>query len=119
MAIERNEDAYYDLLKGTIARFNDRIRADKLTRDGEYHDALHEVVDEMVPHYHYEIFAVMAADGINFMFEDSDMMPDTKDVSRILQARIYESLYNAVQEDTAVVWYDEEDEEEEEDEDEE
>ena len=34
----------------------------------------------------------MASDGIDLEFEDSGLMPETKDVIRILQARIYEQL---------------------------
>lgn len=34
----------------------------------------------------------MAADGVGNDFEDSGLIPDTKDVSRICQARIYEQL---------------------------
>ncbi|AKA61651.1 protein kinase [Enterobacter phage E-4] len=34
----------------------------------------------------------MASDGIDLEFEDSGLMPDTKDVTSILQARIYEQL---------------------------
>lgn len=114
--MNRNANAYYDLLAATIEAFNERIQCDQLTQDDDYHDALHEVVDDHVPHYYSEIFTVMAADGISHEFDDSGLMPDTKDVTVILQARIYEALYNDVLEDTSVVWYEEdEDDNEEED----
>ena len=48
---------------------------------------------------------MMAADGIDHEFEDSGMMPETKDVTRILQARIYEALYNDVSNSSDVVWF--------------
>lgn len=109
--MERNANAYYDLVKGAVEAFNERIQCDELTEDGDYHDALHEVADSMVPHYYHEIFTVMAADGIAHEFDDSGLMPDTKDVTVILQARIYEALYNDVQADTGLVWFEEEEEE--------
>lgn len=34
----------------------------------------------------------MASDGIDLEFEDSGLMPETKDVIKSLQARIYEQL---------------------------
>jgi len=111
--MKRNANAYYDLVKGAVEAFNERIQYDKLTEDGDYQDALHEVVDVMVPHYYHEIFTVMAADGISHEFDDAGLMPDTKDVTKILQARIYEALYNDVQADTGLVWFEEEEEEEE------
>lgn len=111
--MERNSDAYYDLLKATVTLFNERIQADELTQFSGFHDALHEVVDGQVPHYYHDIFTVMAADGIDLEFEDSGLMPDTKDVSRILQARIYEALYNDVQNSSELVWWEDSEEEEE------
>lgn len=103
--MERNANAYYELLAATVEAFNERIQEDQLTENSEYHDALHEVVDRMVPHYYWEIFTVMAADGIDVEFDDAGLMPDTKDVSRILQARIYEALYNDVPSDSGIEWY--------------
>ncbi|QNH91711.1 hypothetical protein [Escherichia phage TM1] len=103
--MERNANAYYDLLAATVKAFNERIQYDQLTQDDDYYDALHEVVDGMVPHYYHEIFTVMAADGIDHEFEDSGLMPETKDVTRILQARIYEALYNDVSNSSDVVWF--------------
>ncbi len=107
--MERNADAYYDLLAATVGLFNERIQQDELTEEDDWSDALHEVVDGQVPHYYREIFTVMAADGIDHEFDDSGLIPDTKDVSRICQARIYEALYNDVLNDSGIVWYEEED----------
>lgn len=108
--MERNANAYYDLLAATVELFNERIQQDELTEDDDWSDALHEVVDGQVPHYYSEIFTVMAADGISHEFDDSGFIPDTKDVSRICQARIYEALYNDVSNDSGVIWYEEDEE---------
>lgn len=111
--MERNANAYYDLLAATVEAFNERIQYDHLTQDDDYSDALHEVVDGQVPHYYHEIFTVMAADGIDHEFEDSGLMPETKDVTLILQARIYEALYNDVLDSSDVVWFEAEESDEE------
>lgn len=111
--MERNANAYYDLLAATVKAFNERIQYDQLTQDDDYSDALHEVVDGQVPHYYQEIFTVMAAEGINHEFEDSGLMPETKDVTRILQARIYEALYNDVLNSSDVAWFEAEESDEE------
>lgn len=103
--MERNANAYYDLLATTVEAFNERIKYDEIAEGDDYSDALHEVVDGQVPHYYHEIFTVMAADGIYHEFEDSGMMPDTTDVTRILQARIYEALYKDVSNNRDVVWF--------------
>lgn len=103
--MERNANAYYELLAATVKAFNERIQYDEIAEGDDYHDALHEVVDGQVPHYYHEIFTVMAADGIDHEFEDSGLMPETKDVTRILQARIYEALYNDVSNSSDVVWF--------------
>lgn len=103
--MERNTNAYYDLLAATVELFNERIQYDQIAEGDDYSDALHEVVDGQVPHYYSDIFTVMAADGIDNEFEDSGLMPDTKDVTRILQARIYEALYNDVSDSPEVVWF--------------
>ena len=113
--MERNANAYYDLLAATVELFNERIQQDELTESDDWSDALHEVVDGQVPHYYHEIFTVMAADGIDHEFDDSGLIPDTKDVSRICQARIYEALYNDVSNDSGIVWWEDSEEEEEED----
>lgn len=103
--MERNDNAYYELLAATVEAFNERIQYDEIAEGDDYHDALHEVVDGQVPHYYHEIFTVMAADGIDHEFEDSGLMPETKDVTRILQARIYEALYKDVLNSSDVVWF--------------
>ncbi|HEI0101379.1 TPA: hypothetical protein SIE44_004366 [Escherichia coli] len=103
--MKRNANAYYELLAATVEAFNERIQYDEIAEGDDYQDALHEVVDDMVPHYYHEIFTVMAADGIDHEFEDSGMMPETKDVTHILQARIYEALYNDVSNSSHVVWF--------------
>ena len=103
--MERNANAYYELLAATVKAFNERIQYDEIAEGDDYHDALHEVVDGQVPHYYHDIFTVMAADGIDHEFEDSGLMPETKDVTRILQARIYEALYNDVSTSSDVVWF--------------
>lgn len=109
--MERNANAYYELVAGAVEAFNERIQSNRIEEGDDYHDALHEVVDNYVPHYYTEIFTVMAADGISHEFDDSGLIPDTKDVTVILQARIYEALYNDVINDCDVVWFEEEEEE--------
>lgn len=109
--MERNANAYYELLAATVEAFNERIQDDEIAEGDDYSDALHEVVDGQVPHYYHEIFTVMAADGIDHEFEDSGLIPDTKDVTRILQARIYEALYNDVLNSSDVVWFEAEEDE--------
>ncbi|UOL49332.1 protein kinase [Escherichia phage CY1] len=111
--MERNANAYYELVAATVKEFNERIQYDQLTQDDDYSDALHEVVGGQVPHYYHEIFTVMAADGIGHEFEDSGLMPETKDVTCILQARIYEALYNDVLNSSDVVWFEAEESDEE------
>ncbi|AEH41016.1 ocr-like anti-restriction [Escherichia phage K30] len=113
--MERNANAYYELLAATVEAFNEHIQYDKLTEDDDWYDALHEVVDSHVPHYYHEIFTVMAADGIDHEFDDSDLIPDTKDVSRICQARIYEALYNDILNDSRVIWCEQGEDDEEDD----
>ena len=109
--MERNANAYYELLAATVEAFNERIQYDEIAEGDDYSDALHEVVDGQVPHYYSEIFTVMAADGISHEFDDSGLIPDTKDVSRICQARIYEALVNDVLNDSGVIWYEDNEEE--------
>ena len=111
--MERNANAYYELLAATVEAFNVRIQEDQLTEHHDYHDALQEVIGLMVPHCYCEIFTVMAADGIDVEFDDDGLMPDTKDVTQILQARIYEALYVDVPNDGGIEWYEGEEEEEE------
>lgn len=88
-------DHAYELLK-------ENIRYDDIRVTDDLYDAVHEAADSAVPHYYSDIFSVMASEGIDLEFEDSGLMPDTKDVTRILQARIYEQL-------TIDLWEDAED----------
>lgn len=114
--MERNANAYYELVAATVEAMNERIQYDEITMhdDDSFSDALHEVVDGQVPHYYHEIFTVMAADGIDHEFDDAGLIPDTKDVTVILQARIYEALCEDVRNDSGLVyWEDEESEDEE------
>ena len=106
--MERTANAYYELVAATVELMNERIQYDEIREGDDYHDALHEVVDGQVPHYYHEIFTVMAADGISHEFDDSGLMPETKDVTQILQARIYEALYNDVSDDCGLVWFEDE-----------
>lgn len=106
--MERNANSYYNLLAETVKLFNERIQCDGLTEDSDYQDALHEVVDGQVPHYYCDIFTVMAADGIDINFADSGLIPETKDVTRICQSRIYEQLCIDVPEHSDIVWWEEE-----------
>ncbi|UNA05440.1 protein Ocr [Klebsiella phage vB_KvaP_F5M1D] len=112
--MERNANAYYDLVSATVKLFNERIQEDELSMFSDWSDALHEVVDGQVPHYYHEIFTVMAADGIEHEFYDSGLIPDTKDVSKICQARIYEALYNDVSNDSGIIWWEDSEEDDEE-----
>ena len=108
--MKRDANAYYELLAGTVEAFIERIQYDGIRAGDDYFDALHEVVDDHVPHYYHEIFTVMAADGIDCEFEDVGMIPYTKDISRLCQARIYEQLLIDVPNDSNVVWYEDEEE---------
>ena len=54
--MERNANAYYELLAATVEAFNERIQYDEIAEGDDYSDALHEVVDGKVPHYYHEIF---------------------------------------------------------------
>ncbi|UGC97797.1 DNA mimic protein [Proteus phage 309] len=84
---------YTDVLDHAKSLITEYIQYDNVTDLDEAYDKLHEACDNAVPHYYREIFSVMASDGIDLEFDDSGLMSDTKDVSRILQARIYEQLY--------------------------
>lgn len=108
--MERNANAYRELVAATVKLMNERIQYDNIASEDDscFSDALHEVVDGQVPHYYSDIFTVMAADGIDHEFDDSGLIPDTKDVTVILQARIYEALYNDVSNDCGLVWFEEE-----------
>ncbi|QHI00781.1 receptor binding protein kinase [Escherichia phage vB_EcoP_PHB19] len=88
-------DHAYEMLK-------ENIRYDDIRDTDDLHDAVHMAADNAVPHYYSDVFSVMASEGIDLEFEDSGLMPDTKDVIRSLQARIYEQL-------TIDLWEDAED----------
>lgn len=83
---------YADVLAYAEELLEEAIRYDDIRDEDGAYDAVHEAADRAVPHYYNEVFSVMASDGISLEFEDSGLMPDTKDVIRILQARIYEEL---------------------------
>lgn len=53
--MERNANAYYDLVAATVKLFNERIQEDELSMFSDWSDALHEVVDGQIPHYYHEI----------------------------------------------------------------
>lgn len=78
-------DHAYEMLK-------ENIRYDDIRDINDLHDALHEAADSAVPIYYADIFSVMASEGIDLEFVDSGLIPETMDVTRILQARIYEQL---------------------------
>lgn len=88
-------DHAYSLLK-------ENIRYDDIRDTDDLIDAVHAAADSAIPHWYADIFSVMASEGIDLEFEESGLMPDTKDVTRILQARIYEQL-------TIDLWEDAED----------
>lgn len=88
-------DHAYEMLK-------ENIRYDDIRDIDDMQDAVHMAADSAIPHYYSDIFSVMASEGIDLEFEDSGLMPDTKDVIHILQARIYEQL-------TIDLWEDAED----------
>ncbi|UAW07668.1 overcome classical restriction [Salmonella phage STP-SP1] len=90
--MERNANAYYDLQSHAFELLKERIAYEDIQDASDAGDAIHEVAGDVTPHYYHEIFTVMAADGIDIDFEDSGLIPETKDVSRICQARIYEQL---------------------------
>lgn len=90
--MKRNANAYYELQAHALELLKERIQYDDIRDSSDASDAIHEIADDVTPHYYHEIFTVMAADGIDNDFEDSGLIPDTKDVSRICQARIYEQL---------------------------
>lgn len=91
--MKRNADAYYNLVAEAISNLKDYVRCEDIREASDAYDAVHEIADNHVPHYYHEIFTVMAADGISHEFTDTGLMPETKDVTCILQARIYEALY--------------------------
>lgn len=90
--MERNAMAYYNILSDARDDLRNEIEYNEVTTVEDAYDYIHEIADRHVPHAYYEIFTVMAADGIDLEFEDSGLIEGTKDVTRILQARIYEQL---------------------------
>lgn len=70
----------------------ENIRYDDIRDTDDLYDIIHDAADNAIPHYYNDVFSVMASDGIDLEFEDSGLIPETKDVIRILQARIYEQL---------------------------
>ena len=93
---------YINVFDHAYAMLNENIRYDDIRDTDGLGDAIHAAADSAVPHYYSDIFSVMISEGIDLEFEDSGLMPDTKDVTRILQARIYEQL-------TIDLWEDAED----------
>lgn len=90
--MERNAMAYYNILSSARTDLRNEIEYNEVTDVEDAYDYIHEIADNHVPHVYYEIFTVMAADGIDLEFEDAGLIEGTKDVTRILQARIYEQL---------------------------
>lgn len=84
---------YSDVLDHAKSLITEYIQYDNVTDLDDAQDKLHEACDSAVPWYYKDIFSVMASDGIDLEFDDSGLMPETTDVSRIIQARIYEQLY--------------------------
>lgn len=83
---------YNNVFDHAYAMLEENIRYDDIRDTDDLHDAVHMAADNAVPHYYSEVFSVMASEGIDLEFGDSGLMPDTKDVILILQARIYEQL---------------------------
>lgn len=77
--MERNANAYYDLLAATVELFNERIQQDELTEDDDWSDALHEVVDGQVPHYYSEISRLwpLMVSATSSTTQDSSQTPRT------------------------------------------
>lgn len=90
--MKRNANAYYELQAHALELLKERIQYDDIRDSSDASNAIREIADDVTPHYYHEIFTVMAADGVDNDFEDSGLIPDTKDFSRICQARIYEQL---------------------------
>ena len=83
---------YFQVYNKAHAALVERIWDDAIDCIDNAYDAIHEVADSAVPIYYADILSVMASEGIDHFFEDPDLMPDTKDVTVILQVRIYEQL---------------------------
>ena len=83
---------YSDVLDLAYEMLNEYIRNDDIRNTAGLDDAIYEAADSAVPRDYIDIFSVMTSDGIGPEFKDSDLMPVTKDVTNILQARIFEQL---------------------------
>lgn len=83
---------YSNVYNHAFALLEERIECDDIRSTDDLQDAIPESCDNAVPHFYADIFSVMASEGIDHFFEDSGLMPDTKDVTVVLQARIYEQL---------------------------
>ena len=94
---------YNNVFDHAYKMLKENIRYDDIRDTNGLHDAVHMAAEcSDLPHDYRDVFSVMASEGIDLEFEDSGLMPDTKDVIRILQARIYEQL-------TIDLWEDAED----------
>lgn len=83
---------YHNVYNHAHDLLRENIRYDDIRDTDDLYEAVHTAADNAVPHWYVDIFSVMASEGIDLEFEDSGLMPETKDVIRILQARIYEQL---------------------------
>ncbi|AAP48744.1 ocr-like anti-restriction protein [Salmonella phage SP6] len=83
---------YSDVYNHAYGLLKEYIRYDDVRNEDDLSDKIHEAAGNAVPHWYADIFSVMASDGIDLEFDDSGLMPDTKDVTYILQARIHEQL---------------------------
>lgn len=90
---------YYDILSTARTELRIEIKANDVRTVEDAQDLIHEIADSNVPVYYKGIFAVMASEGISHEFEDSGLIPNTRDVTTILQARIYEQLVIDLYED--------------------
>lgn len=90
--MERNAMGYYNILSDARDDLRNEIEWNDVRTYEDATDYIHGIADNHVPHYYADIFTVMAADGIDLEFEDAGLIDGTKDVIRILQARIYEQL---------------------------
>ncbi len=97
-------------LEGTRARWDYAI----------FEEAIHEAATDNSMNLNWrDTFNIMLSDGIGLEFNDSDLVPDTRNVTEILQARIYEQLLADLSEEHNYEWFEPEEEDEEEDEEEE
>lgn len=83
---------YNNVFDHAYKMLKENIRYDDIRHTNDLQDAVHMAADAAIPHDYSDVFSVMVSEGIDLEFEDSGLMPDTKDVILILQARIYEQL---------------------------